>query len=99
IRIIKRHIGGGITAEEAVKLGWPVEDYLPETIEEKIVTYADKLIEGERVVPIEKTIREFSRKLGMNHPSIKRIIDLHKEITKICGVNIESLMEKKLTLE
>jgi len=99
IRIIKRHIGGGITAEEAVKLGWPVEDYLPETIEEKIVTYADKLIEGERVVPIEKTIREFSRKLGMNHPSIKRIIDLHKEITKICGVNIESLMEKKITLE
>ena len=64
IRIIKRHIGGGLTAEEAAELGWPVENYLPETLEEKIVTYADKLIDGDKVVPIEKTIEEFKRKLG-----------------------------------
>ena len=70
IRIIKRHIGGGLTAEEAAELGWPVENYLPETLEEKIVTYADKLIDGDKVVPIEKTIEEFKRKLGEDHPSI-----------------------------
>ena len=85
IRIIKRHLGGGLTAEEASKLGWPKEDYLPETIEEKIVTYADKLIDGERIVPIEETIKKISRRLGADHPSIKRIINLHTEIRRLCG--------------
>jgi len=85
IRIIKRHLGGGLTAEEASKLGWPKEDYLPETIEEKIVTYADKLIDGERIVPIEETIKKLSRRLGADHPSIKRIINLHTEIRRLCG--------------
>lgn len=85
IRIIERHIGGGLTAEEAEELGWPRESYLPETIEEKIVTYADKLIEGDRTVPIEETIKKLRRRLGVNHPSIKRIINLHREITALCG--------------
>lgn len=89
IRIIKRHLGGGLTAEEALELGWPGEDYLPETIEEKIVTYADKLIEGERIVPIQETIRKLSKRLGADHPSIKRIMNLHKEITKLCGEPIK----------
>ncbi|MCD6538071.1 TIGR00295 family protein [Candidatus Bathyarchaeota archaeon] len=89
IRIIKRHIGGGLTAEEAAELGWPVENYLPETLEEKIVTYADKLVDGDKVVPLEKTIEEFKRKLGEDHPSIKRIMNLHREIMELCGGSIE----------
>ncbi|HIE18516.1 TPA: TIGR00295 family protein [Candidatus Bathyarchaeota archaeon] len=89
IRIIKRHLGGGLTAEEASELGWPVEDYLPETIEEKIVTYADKLIAGERTVLIQETIKKLSKRLGVQHPSIKRIMNLHKEITEVCGEPVE----------
>ena len=89
IRIIKRHLGGGLTAEEALELGWPNEDYLPKTIEEKIVTYADKLIDGEKIVSIEETIKKLSRRLGADHPSIRRIMGLHKEITRLCGENIE----------
>jgi len=85
VRIIKRHLGGGLTAEEASELGWPREDYLPETIEEKIVTVADKLIEGEKIVPIQETIKKLSRRLGADHPSIKRIMNLHKEIMSLCG--------------
>ncbi len=85
IRIIKRHLGGGLTAKEASELGWPNEDYIPETIEEKIVTYADKLIDGEKIVSIQETIRKLSRRLGADHPSIKRIMSLHEEITRLCG--------------
>lgn len=47
IRIIERHIGGGISEEEAKKLNLPSKEYLPETIEEKIVCYADKLFKYE----------------------------------------------------
>ena len=83
IRIIKRHVGGGITQKEARKLGWPEDIYTPETIEEKIVSYADKLIEGARRVPINRTIRELSQTLPP--PAIERIWKLHKEMLTLVG--------------
>jgi len=85
ISIIERHVGGGITPEEAKKLGWPAKSYVPETLEEKIVNYADKLIEGSRVVPIERTIRKFMKELGADHPSIRRIRQLHTEVSSLIG--------------
>ena len=85
ISIIECHVGGGIAADEAEKLGLPVKDYFPVTLEEKIVSYADKLIKGSRVVPIERTINQFSRKLGANHPSIDRVIRLHEELFPLIG--------------
>jgi uncharacterized protein len=85
ISIIECHIGGGISAEEAEKLGLPVKDYFPVTLEEKLVAYADKLIKGSRVVPIERTIEQFSRTLGDDHPAIDRIIRLHEELFPLIG--------------
>lgn len=43
-RVAERHTGAGITAEEVVsqQLPLPEADYLPETIEEKLICYADK---------------------------------------------------------
>ncbi len=85
VSIIEHHIGGGIAADEAKKIGLPVKDYFPVTLEEKLVAYADKLIEGSRVVPIERTIEQFSRKLGEDHPAIDRIIRLHEELSPLIG--------------
>lgn len=91
VSIIERHIGGGISSDEAKELGLPVKDYFPVTLEEKLVAYADKLIEGSRVVPIERTIEQFSRKLGEHHPAIDRIISLHEELSPLIGdVNDDS---------
>jgi len=83
ISIIERHVGGGITVEEAKNLGWPAKSYVPETLEEKIVTYADKLIEGSERVSIEQTIKKFSRKLPPS--SIAGMRKLHEEITLLVG--------------
>lgn len=84
IAIIERHVGGGISPEEAARLGWPDGNYMPESIEEKIVSYADKLIEGTRVVSIDETIEKFRRELGPNHPAIERIRRIHEEISALC---------------
>lgn len=81
ISIIERHVGGGITIEEAKNLGWPVRSYVPETLEEKIVTYADKLIEGSERVSIQQTIKKFSKKLPPS--SINGMRKLHEEITSL----------------
>jgi len=85
VSIIERHIGGGIGVNEAKLLGLPVKDYLPITLEQKIVCYADKLISGNKVVPIDHTIKSFSKKLGPNHPAIDRIIRLHEELFPLVG--------------
>jgi uncharacterized protein len=83
IAIIKRHVGGGITAEEAKKLGWPKDVYTPQTIEEKIVAYADKLIEGSKRVPIEETIEKFSKELPPQ--AVARVKRLHREMLALIG--------------
>lgn len=83
ISIIEHHIGGGIGAQEAKNLGLPVKDYFPVTLEEKLVAYADKLIFGSEIVPIEHAINQFSEKLGANHPAINHVIKLHEEISPL----------------
>ena len=85
VSIIERHAGGGVTLDEARRLGWPVKSYLPQTLEEKIVTYADKLIEGLRRVQIERTIKKLSRELNETHPSIERVKKLHEEFSSLIG--------------
>jgi uncharacterized protein len=85
VRIIERHIGAGIPLHEASKIGLPERNYLPETIEEKIVSYADKLIEGDQEIEIEVTVEKFAEKLGKDHPALDRLLTLHNEITNLIG--------------
>jgi len=80
VRIIQRHVGAGITAEEAKEKGLPPVAFVPETMEEKIVAHADNLIDGGSRTSIENAIADLEDKLGEFHPSIKRMIRLHEEV-------------------
>jgi len=80
VNIIERHIGAGITKDEAVALGLPAKDYRPETTEEKIVAYADNLVFGSEVGTMEKLISNL-RKKKLDERIIKRFIELNNEIT------------------
>lgn len=82
VSIIERHAGSGISKDEAKKLGWPVKDYVPQTLEEKIVTYADKLIEGLKIVQIEQVLEKFSRD-NLPQSSILRMKRLHEEFSPL----------------
>jgi uncharacterized protein len=83
LAIIKRHVGGGITAKEAKKLGWPRDSYVPETLEEKIVSYADKRIADSRRVPMERTVEVYSQKLPFS--AVERMRKLHEEMMALIG--------------
>jgi uncharacterized protein len=85
INIIERHIGSGITAEEASKLGLPKRDFIPITLEEKIVSYADKLIDKDQKVDFKEAYEKFASELGLDHPAVPRLKELHKEITTLLG--------------
>ena len=85
VSIVKRHMGGGITASEAEWLGWPKGVYVPVTLEEKVVSYADKLIEKGKRAPIEVTIDKFKEQ-GMQEAA-ERVRKLYAEITSLIGDN------------
>jgi len=80
IHIVERHVGSGIPADEAVKLGLPNRDFIPETIEEKIVTYSDKLIEGDRKISFDEALTKLSNEFGECHAIVKRFKQIHSVI-------------------
>lgn len=82
-KICERHIGAGIDKDEAIELGIGRCNYIPETIEEKIIAHADNLIDEDEIVEIWKTIENFEIKLGKNHKAIKRIIELNAYISSL----------------
>jgi len=85
VRIIERHIGAGLPRDEAAELGLPEGDYMPETLEEKLVCYADKFAEGDREVGFEVALGRMGKDLGHDHPALARFRALHGEIEGLLG--------------
>ena len=79
VEIIKRHIGAGVSAEEAAQLGLPEDDYMPRTLEEKIVAHADNLIVGTKKISLDERISMMTEK-NINIDSINRVRALAEEI-------------------
>ncbi len=77
--IIKRHIGAGISKEEARELGLPEDDYFPRSLEEKIVAHADNLVKGTKRVTIEERIK-LMRQKEVSEKVIHRVKNLAEEV-------------------
>ena len=77
--IIKRHIGAGISKEEAKNLGLPEDDYCPRSLEEKIVAHADNLVRGTQRITIEERMA-LMRRNKISKKVIKRVKKLAEEI-------------------
>ncbi len=81
IRIIQRHVGGGITVLEAEAFGWPKGTYFPESLEEKIVSYADKLTDKGGQVPITVEVERLQN-VGKAEAA-ERVRRLYDEISSL----------------
>ena len=90
-QIILKHIRGGLTEAEAKELGLPVRDYTLRTPEEKIVIYADRMVDiyTDGIVPdTDETKAEANfteiltayEKYGKNPITLQRYLALHTEI-------------------
>lgn len=79
--IIERHVGSGISKEEAVKIGLPEKNFIPETIEEKIVSHADNLMNGSDEVDIDFVAKKWEKsKIANLEESLDRLKKVHKEL-------------------
>jgi uncharacterized protein len=54
VRVIRRHIGAGLTAEECALLGLLPADAVPRRLEERVVAHADNLTKGTREITLEE---------------------------------------------
>ncbi|MDR3292025.1 MAG: TIGR00295 family protein [Methanobrevibacter sp.] len=79
-KIIERHVGAGISKEEAKLLGLPENDYIPITLEEKIVAHSDNLLNGSDEVDLDFTINKWKSKMDNYQIPVERIKKLHKEL-------------------
>ena len=92
VGIIRRHLGAGLTWEEAKALGLPRGNYMPETLEEKIVTHADNLVGDTEVRTVEKSLEDFEeRGLGV---AAERIRAMHAELSQVCGADIDEIVRE-----
>lgn len=87
VKIIERHIGAGLTKEDAARLDLPKRDYVPESLEEKIVAHADNLLSGTKKVPVAETIARLVRM--HEEEGAKRMLSLHKELSELCGGDLD----------
>lgn len=64
-RVCERHTGAGITCKEIIAQGLPLphQDFLPETMEEKVICYADKFF-SKTHLDREKSIEKAEKSLA-----------------------------------
>ena len=89
ISIIERHIGAGLSPEDAVRFHLPKKDYRPQTLEEKIVCHADNLIGDVTRRPIEVKVEKVLRKHNKNYAL--KLIRLHKELSDLLGIDLNDI--------
>lgn len=89
--IMEKHIRGGLTEPEAKELGLPVKDYTLRRLEERIIIYADRIVdiiydgvvalnaESESETRFEEILRTYP-KYGKNAITLDRYLGYHREI-------------------
>ena len=92
VEIVRRHVGAGISREEAKKLGLPDFDYIPRTLEERIVCFADKMVDADRVRPFGEEIQRFTTK---SH-DVGRLLALKRGLADELGEDPEKLIFEKI---
>ncbi len=93
-KIMEKHIRGGLTEPEAIELGLPVKDYTLHLLEERVIIYADRLVDiiHDGIVEINnqaeaetnfKEILKTEIRYGKNAITTQRYYGYHDEIQSL----------------
>ncbi len=89
IHIIEMHVGSGLTEKEAEELGLEKKRYFPQSMEAKIVSYADNVISGDRRIDIRRAKARYLKK-GLNNAA-ERLQEAHDYLSGIAGKNLDRI--------
>ena len=65
-RVCERHTGTGLLKEHILQNGWdiPARDYLPETLEEQLICFADKFYSKTKYLQTPRTVEQVIESMG-----------------------------------
>ncbi len=92
VRIISRHIAAGFTKDEAIAAGLPDGEYMPETIEEKIVCHSDNLVSNDKVTTLQEALDDLNSKGYL--ATALRMKAMHEELSLLCGEDIDIMLSE-----
>lgn len=69
-RVCERHTGTGLLKEQILSRGWnlPVRDFVPETIEEQLICFADKFYSKTKFLEQERTLDQVVESMAKISP-------------------------------
>ena len=97
VKCIGRHIASGFTAEEAKALGLPEGDYMPVTLEDKVVNFADNLVSDRSIKTLDQAAERMRNK-GFELTAT-RMLAMGEEIAILCGEDIDTLLGRSRARE
>jgi tRNA (cytidine56-2'-O)-methyltransferase len=90
VDMVHNHIGAGVPRHEAVALGLPDEDFLPRTLEEKLVCHSDNLVGSKGRHPLKRSVEKLVEKGAL--AAAERMVALHLELEERLGIDIDLLV-------
>lgn len=88
--IIRRHTGAGLDQQDVMEMGLPQGDYMPETIEQKIVAHADNMVSDNMVVKHKHSVDKLLMKGSQR--GARRIEELHSELSLLYGEDLDVIV-------
>lgn len=92
VDIVRKHTGAGLDDEDVAEMGLPPGDYMPATLEEKIVAHADNMVSDNKVVPHTHSVEKLRNK-GADRGA-DRIEALHRELSELYGEDLDVIPDK-----
>ena len=90
VNIIRKHTGAGLDQQDIDEMNLPQGDYMPRTVEEKIVAHSDNMVSDNLVVnhmhSVDKLLLKGSRR------GAEKIERLHLELSKLYGEDLDVIV-------
>ncbi len=90
VEIIRKHTGAGLDDEDVKEMGLPPGDYMPSTIEEKIVAHSDNMVSDDEVIMHAHSVDKLVMKGALR--GADRIERLHNELSELYGEDLDSIV-------
>lgn len=91
VRVISTHVAAGFTEDEAAAIGLPPGDYMPSTLEEKIVCHSDNLVGDDEIMTLKEAVEDLE--VRGYRTTASRMKVMHEELSARCGIDIDLLLE------
>lgn len=85
--IVRKHTGAGLDNMDIKEMELPPGDYMPKTLEEKIVAHADNLVSDNRVIDHKQSVEKLMSKGAVR--GAERMERLHWELSKLYGMDLD----------